>query len=270
MDYYISINAKEFLEFGAADLVRFISNNDKNSIIKGAEIAIDCREDRQKEFSIELASAMSSNGRMIQLHADDIYGSGKNKIIEMLRYYNSIAEKCGNKIKVTIHPAEMQSIKDSINETRSALEYINNLVEKKRLDLEILLENLNTYAGKPRCNIGQILEILEGTMENGITLDLGHYVFDHGTSDIPIKNRLSKRIRNVHLHDIDDRGQDHQPFYFENVCLEKMRGILSSIGYNGSVVAEISLNFLKGNSFEARLREYISQIELISKKLDSQ
>jgi sugar phosphate isomerase/epimerase len=268
MEYFISINGKEFLEFGAAELVRLIKNNDKNSIIKGAEVAIDSREDEQKEFGIDLASAMSANGWMIQLHADNIYGAGENTIIKTLQYYNLIAEKCGTKTKVTFHPAEMQSIRDSIHKTRAALDYINNIVEKKRLDLDILLENLNTYGGKPRCNIEQIFEILRGSIKNRITLDLGHYFFDYRINDIQLEKEFSKKIGNVHIHDIDGKRRDHQPFYYNNVKLEKIRDILNGIGYSGSIVAEISLCFLKGDSLETRLQEYISQVELIERKLD--
>lgn len=108
--------------------------------------------------------------------------------------------------------------------------------------LEPVLENLEprktiTRITTTRADVRRLVEQV-GDPRVGICWDLGHDVLS-GSTGVPEPAWL-ELVRHVHLHDIDEQGQDHAPLIFGHVPSAEWLGPLVAAGYAGVVTLEIS------------------------------
>lgn len=266
MKFLISMNNKFFSKYTPEILIETITNIDVNKKIDGAEIYINVTSNIEKEYCLELVKSMKDKNWIVQIHSINLYKLDSNSLIQYLDYYNKLAIVYGSKIKLTIHPAEEDSIKEAMNDSIQTLNFVREYVTKNNLNLEILVENLNKLNGKIRCNIDEVVDIISSTNVDGITLDLGHYVYDYSNNFSNIYN--IEKIKNIHTHDINNKV-DHHPFYYNNVILDEIAKYLKENKYNESVVLEYALEYLKGTTFEEKVKEYIAQIECVINSINN-
>ncbi|MDD4706439.1 MAG: TIM barrel protein, partial [Bacilli bacterium] len=200
-----------------------------------------------------------------QIHSVDLSNLNEDTIKKFLSYYNELSLVYGKKIKITIHPAEEINSIEIINKSIKILNYITEIIKENNYNFEILLENLNKLKYRISCSIHNVFYIYKKTNIDGITLDFGHYVSDN-------LNRFSKilninKIKNIHIHDINNNHIDHYPFYYHNVELDKIFEYLEKIKYHQNIVLECALEYLKGETLEDKIKEYINQIEYIKNRL---
>lgn len=268
MGVLLSLNNKVFSKYDSENLVENIIKLDIKNVVSGAEIYIDMTNEKEKKYGLDLTEKMKENKWIIQVHSVCMCDLKENKINEYLEYYNKIALIYGGNIKLTIHPAEEIKKEDSIKKTIEVISYISKYVKKNNLKLDILIENLNEYKGRLRCNIFEIYDIinkLQNIDQNiGITFDIGHYIYDY-VNDYKKLDKYTNKIQNIHIHDIDNQKIDHFPFYYGNVDIEKMVKYIKSINYKENIVLEMGIEYFDSKTFEGKLTEYINQIEYISK-----
>ena len=266
MNFLISLNGRMFSKYSAPQLMDILTNLDVNKVIDGAEIYMDMTNEEEKEYCLKLVKIMKDNNWIIQVHSADMYLLEEKVIEQYLKYYNEIALIYDNKIKLTIHPDTESSRYESIQNTIKIFKHINKYVYKNNLNLEILVENLNELHGTYRCNIYQVYEIIDKLMIDGITFDMGHYVYDYSNDYTDLGTEHISKIRNIHIHDInEDNRTDHYPFYFNNVKIQEIIKYLNIINYKECIVLEYGLEYLEGETFEDKIDEYIKQIEYVSR-----
>lgn len=263
MNCLISMNYHMFNEYDSEKLVEVISNLDIDKEIKGAELYIFLMNEEEKKYCRKLFKILTEKNWILQVHSIDLYNLSKEEIINCLNEYNYLASIYNKKLKFTIHPAEEKTFEKSIEKTVQILNFLQKYVNENKLNLEILIENLNEYSGKQRCNVYDIYKIFDQTDLGGITLDLGHFVYDYSNDFSKLNDRYNNKIKNIHLHDICNR-KDHYPFYYNIVNLEKVFKYLNKINYQENIVLEYGVEYLNGNSFEEKIKEYIKQIKYIN------
>lgn len=262
MNFLISINNKFFSKYDSKKLINNINKLDVNKVINGAEIYVDMTNEEEKEYCLNLTKVMKDNNWIIQVHAADMYKLDEKKVEQYLQYYNKIALIYERKIKMTIHPAVDINKEISIDKTLKTINYINEYIKQNNFNVEVLIENLNEHNGMLRCNIYDVYEMIRNLNINGITLDMGHYVYDY-YNDYTNLDKYIDKIKNIHIHDIYNR-EDHHPFYYGNVKIEEIAKYIKKINYNESIVLEFGIEYLSGETFEDKMSEYIKQIEFVS------
>jgi len=265
MNFLMSLNYRMFLKHTPKQLIDTIIELDVNKIVKGAEIYIDMTSEEEKEYCLNLTKLMKDNNWIVQVHSANMYKLEETAIVQYLEYYNKLALIYGSKIKLTVHPESESSKYESIQKTIETLGYIAKHIEKNNLNLEILLENLNEHRGIIRCNIFQIYEIIDKLNIEGITFDMGHYVYDYSNDYTNLSDKYIDKIKNIHIHDIDNNRNDHHPFYYNNVKTQEITKYLITIDYKENIVLEYGLEYLNGETFEDKISEYIKQIEYVSR-----
>jgi sugar phosphate isomerase/epimerase len=260
------MNNKMFSKYTPCELINTITKMDKTNSIDGAEIYINITSNIEKEYCLELVKLMKDRNWIVQIHSMNLSKLEYNTLKEYLDYYNKLSTVYLDKLKLTIHPSDEKDIKEATVNSINLFNAVNEYITKNNYNIEILVENLNKLNGKIRCNVNEVIHILDNVDIDGITLDLGHYVYDYSNDYSNICN--IDKIKNIHLHDINN-NVDHYPFYYNNVKLDKIAKYLKEIKYNANIVLEYGLEYLKGTTFEEKINEYINQIEYVKNSINN-
>lgn len=263
MNFLISMNNKMYSQYDNTQLIKTIMDLDVHNYVNGAEIYVDMLNEEEKEYCLKLVKTMKQNNWIVQLHCANIYNIEVGDIVEYLEYYNKLALIYDDVVKLTVHPAEEKTLEESVSKTIKTLNFVSEYIKQNNLDLELLIENLNEYKGNKRCNMFQIYEIVDSLEIDGITLDIGHYAYDYLNDFAKINIKYIDKIKNIHLHDINNK-EDHHPFYYNTILLEEVVDYFKKIKYNGNVVLEYGLEHINGETFDNKIDEYIAQIEYVS------
>ena len=107
---------------------------------------------------------------------------------------------------------------------------------------QLMLENLPPKPGFTRTGESreEVLEIVHQFNEPRLKMcwDLGHdYLL--GYTELPNADFL-RAVRHVHIHDINDKREDHFPLVYGNVPWQDDLRALASVGFNGTVIMEIN------------------------------
>lgn len=254
MKLLLSLNNKIFMN---ENLIDIIKKHDIFNVVKGFEIYIDLNKIEEKEKVLKLVEESLKEDYIIQLHGFSLENISIETIYENLKYYESISKKYLKKLLITFHPTL------EINQTIDIISDINKYIKKNKFNLEISIENLNYLNGIKRINITEIYDIIEKLNNTNITFDIGHYVNDY-SNDFSLVNKYLDRINNIHLHDLNEKDEDHYPFYYNKVSLIRSVSFLKSIEYNQNIVLEFGLEYLNGDTFEDKISEYIRQLEYVN------
>lgn len=259
MDFLLSINRKYFPNLDNNWIQLFLAN-DIYSKISGCEIYIDFCDLEGKTYLSNLLRENIAPHWKFQFHAPDL-DTLNNNYLNLLEYYDELSQILGYRIRVNFHPiASNISISDNISKTKDELCKILNIIEKRKFNIDILIENLDKTLGNQRCNLHELDEIID--MKNvGLTWDIGHEVKDNNC-DYLLGEKFVTKLENIHLHDILDT--DHHPFYYGKTDLKKCFKYLNEIGFNGTVVSEIALDFYKCSNFQESVLETIKNIYILS------
>lgn len=156
---------------------------------------------------------------------------------------------------LVIHGAHGKtSLAELTDDTRQFLAWVMEQTRHSRVMLEILppkpgyvrlsetyeqVANLVREFNHPRLNI---------------CWDFGHTVLQGYTGAPP--DDFLRRVRHVHIHDINDAREDHFPLIFGNVPWQDDLRALMRVGFDGAVVMEI--NGYRASSVE-RLNERLAE-----------
>ncbi|MBU0511556.1 MAG: sugar phosphate isomerase/epimerase, partial [Chloroflexi bacterium] len=137
-------------------------------------------------------------------------------------------------------------------------------------NLTIALENLDiakpgiTKFGERREDVLALVTEIDHP-RLGICWDTGHDI-RQGVPQDPPKEWL-ERVDHVHIHDLDNSGEDHFPLVFGNVPNERWIKLLMDAGMEGTITLELKGGHLVGWELEKISDALINSIKTIDEVL---
>ena len=99
-----------------------------------------------------------------------------------------------------------------------------------------------------------LVEILERQHNLKFTYDIGHEIIE-GIKTEKLVPELEERLNNIHIHTYK-KNLDHYPI--KNINDEKtIKKLLNKYSDNKTVVLEYALDYIEGDKFEIKLKNYI-------------
>lgn len=259
MRFLLSIGNQYFSNFDDDWIYLFLDNDIKKNI-GGCEIHINISDQFQRAYVQKTIKNSLLENWNFQFHGPDLSEYSGN-YLDVLNFYNDISQFLGYKVKVTFHPITSKiDINDSINLSEKTFYEVSNLIAKYNLGIIPLVENLNIMGNPCRCQLQHIESLLK--IENlNFTWDIGHQAIDN-TCTYSLKDNYLNKLQNIHIHDISI--EDHYPFYYGKIDLQKSISYLVENNYNENIVLEIGLPCLNSTTFDKKIAEYIENVNLLA------
>jgi len=242
-----------------------IEHYDFQKQVRGLEINANLEDPLEVSRLFEYGKLLKSKGMILQLHSPHGFSKLYNETIKLDAYlsiYNRLAQDFGQPLSVTIHPVESHQKEKARYHTLKLITRLHSICELNGYPLTFTLENLNL--NRSRLDTNGIRPIILGSDVN-FCWDIGHEVFENNCS-YNIDPNLCANLNNVHIHDIDQ--SDHYPFRFDKTDYVKAIEFLYKIRYKQSVVVEINMDYLSGQSWSEKIMDYISQVYTLSNVYD--
>ena len=257
MKILLSLNYK-FFDVEPEKLIKFIKKHDKENLIKGFEIATNY--EKEKEYLLNLAKLVFKEGYIINLHSPSF--ENIEEAMQYLDFAVEISKIMQRKINIVYHPINAKNIDESKEKTKSQIKEIIKYIEIKKYynNVELSIENLNNINGIKRLKKEDFIEILEGEKNLKFTYDIGHEIIE-GIKTEKLVNILEERLNNIHIHTYQ-KNLDHYPIKNVNEH-ESIKKLLEKYGDNKTVVLEYALDYIDGENFEIKLRNYIESAKII-------
>lgn len=258
MNILLSLNYK-FFNLEPKKLIELIKRYDKNNLIKGFEIATKSQE--EQEYSLHLARFALEEGYIVNLHSPCF--EEENEIKEYIEFAVKISKIMNRKTNIVYHPINANSINESKRKTELQVEKIMKYIEKRNYceNIELSIENLNDMSGLKRLKKEDLIDILNKQTRLNFTYDIGHEIID-GIKTEKLVNILEERLNNIHIHEYQKK-LDHYPI--KNIKEQKeIKELLEKYGKNKNVVLEYALNYIKGENFETKLKNYIESTKILN------
>ena len=262
MKSLISINHK-FMSLTPKYLVELIL---KSKYTKGVEAYIDVKNEKELKYLDDLVFELKKNNLILQIHGE--IGLEYEKQLEYIRTLEKYSDYLNMPIVLTFHTIYNDNDEDSLKQT---IYYISNLIN--RIDnnkIKVCLENLNDAKGFMRLGKEEIRTTILNDEHLHFTYDIGHEIADYGEITNLDKYMIEK-IRNVHIHSIDNRGIDHMPIYKSDLHWnEIIKGLifLNVNKYKYNVVYEYGLEYCKGNTIDEKIKDYLNSIDYVSARYE--
>lgn len=225
--------------------------------VDGAEIYARLDNVNDIEYLKRIAPLMDAAELILQVHAPNLDELNQYNILLL---YNSIAKLYNKRLLLVAHPVPSESISTSIKESIEHLKLIHHRIKKYDFNLDVSLENLNPLNEVNRPGVPAIDEVLSHDESTFFCWDVGHAVHAGDSSELSIS--LKFRLGNVHIHDLNET-KDHYPFKYGSVDIKQTAKYLFQLQYEKSIVHELALDFLGGNSDIERHIEYLKEIKRI-------
>ena len=259
MKILLSLNYK-FFKLEPKQLIELIKKYDKKRIIKGFEIATNSEDD--EKYVIELSKIAVEENYIINLHSSSFDSLEKaNRYIEFAVKISKITKR---KLNIVYHPINAKNITESKEKTKKQIDELIKYIKLKRYleNIEISIENLNDINKIKRLKKEDLVEILERQHNLKFTYDIGHEIIE-GIKTEKLVPELEERLNNIHIHTYKKK-LDHYPI--KNINDEKtIKKLLNKYSDNKTVVLEYALDYIEGDKFEIKLKNYIES----AKKLDN-
>ena len=257
MEILLSLNFK-FFNLEPEKLIELIQKYDKENLISGFEIATNSKKDEL--YVLRLAKIASKNEYIVNLHSP----SFKNieEVKEYLNFAVEISKIMKKKTNIVYHPISVNSIDESKEKTKWQIEEIIKYIEAKKYynNVELSIENLNDMNGIKRLKKEDLIEILDQQKSLKFTYDIGHEIID-GIKTEKLVNILDERLNNIHIHTYK-KNLDHYPI--KNINEYKLiKALLEKYGENKTVVLEYALDYIEGEDFETKLKNYVESAKII-------
>ena len=258
MKILLSLNYK-FFNLEPRKLIELIRKYDENNLIKGFELATKSQE--EQEYSLYLVQLALEEGYIVNLHSPCF--EGENEIKEYIEFAVKMSKIMNRKINIVYHPINANSINESKRNTEIQIEKIMKYIEKNDYykNVEFSLENLNDINGIKRLKKEDLIEILEKQKDVKFTYDIGHAIID-GIKTEKLVNILEERLNNIHIHEYQ-KNLDHYPIKNINEK-EVIKKLLEKYGNNKTVVLEYALDYIEGENFENKFKNYIESAKIIN------
>lgn len=183
----------------------------------------------------------------------------------MLDIARRYAHTMGAAKTVVIHGARASTGDHSalLVDTKSFIDWLLN----EYPELNFALENNNPT--EPEivrvCETrAEVLDIVQ-SFDNphlGVCWDMGHDYLGHRQEELT--KAWLKRVRHVHLHDVDEHGIDHFPLIYDRVPHPAWLAALKKVGMSGIIVLELKGWLMRDYSYKEVMDFLTKSIELIS------
>jgi sugar phosphate isomerase/epimerase len=248
---------------------RIIDKIDPNHIIDGFEINGDPDDPYECDYMITMAKLVKNYDRSLQFHSHFEFHnhySDLEYLNRILSFYNDISSLLCKTVNLVLHPVDSYDTEIAISRTHKFLENLSILRKIHKYNISFSLENLNNNYQHQRLNTKALRTLIETYPDIHFCWDIGHEVSEN-VCTYRLNNTMRKALNNVHIHDIYTK--DHYPFTYGNTDYKAAIDYLKSINYSGSLVTEINLAYLPGNSLLEKFRLYTDNIDLLKTYYDS-
>lgn len=232
-------------------------------LIDGVEINADLNDPLEVVRLCEYAELLNDKEKIVQLHAPHGFSHAYNDLYTLTKHlhiYGQLADKINQKISITIHPVEDDTLESAQYKTMMLLSKLKAIKSIYHYNLEFNLENLVS----PRLGIKELEPILN-KFDTNFCWDIGHDVMNK-CCDYTLSDKVKSKLNNIHIHDVDKK--DHHPFNYGKTDYIKSVQYLRSINYQGSIVVEIHYPYLKGNSWHDKFNDYLNQVARVKNAYD--
>lgn len=257
MKILLSLNFK-FFNLEPEKFIELIKKYDEENLIAGFEIATNTKKDEL--YVLRLAKVALKNEYIINLHSPSFENIEEAK--EYLNFAVEISKIMKRKTNFVYHPISSNSIDESKEKTKEQLEEIMQYIEDKKYynNVELSIENLNDMNGIKRLKKEDLIEILAQQKSLKFTYDIGHEIID-GIKTEKLVNILDERLNNIHIHTFQ-KDLDHYPI--NNIDEYKLiKELLEKYGEDKTVVLEYALDYIEGEDFETKLKNYVESAKII-------
>ena len=258
MKILLSLNYK-FFNLEPQKLIELIRKYDKKNLVNGFEIATKSQE--EQKYTLNLSQFALNEGYIVNLHSPCF--EDENEIKEYVEFAVKMSKITNRKIKVVYHPINASSIDESKKKTEIQIEKIMEYIEKNDYfgNVELSIENLNYMNGVKRLKKEDLIEILEKQKYVKFTYDIGHEIID-GIKTEKLVKILEERLNNIHIHEYQKK-LDHYPIKNIDKC-KVIKKLLEKYGDNRTVVLEYALDYIEGEDFETKLKNYVESAIIIN------
>lgn len=253
MKVLLSIN-KKFFRLYPKELISVINTVDFYKEIDGIELSFD---DNEYKYAEKIAKLCLREKLILNIHAP-VYDLAE-KYYGFFDEINKIVKIYDNRfINVTFHPIN--------NDEQLTIEILRKIVDynkKHNYDKTIIcLENLTTFETK------RVEDILRTENDICFTYDIGHE-FVNGIVTENLSKILNERVRDINVHTHIGKV-DHCPI---KDFTDEEKNVLNKVKiineYQSTVVAEYSIDYCNGKTFEKELRSYIEDTIKLKRYLEN-
>lgn len=250
MLHYLSINNRFFPNFDTQWIKAFKTHN-YDGIIDGIEFIFDFNKQEEIDYACEIIPRFFSHKYQFGFHMTDLQNRLPKSIYDELLFFDYFAKQTKTTIKVTFHPV------DTIKMTIKCIMFMLLVINAKKLDLKLCIENLNNLGNKKRLQLDSVKKILD-KFDIGLTWDIGHEL-SMGTVTYDLDKYIHK-LENIHLHDLFG-NDDHYPY---NCILNgrKLKEYLCINEYLGPIIYEYGYPNIPGDTLEKKMKNYIDNIRM--------
>jgi len=262
MKFFMSLHGLHY-HWEPSFFVRVLERIDPEHIIDGFEVNGNPDDAYEREFMITLTRHLKSTSRRIQFHSHfgfNYYYNDLDKLNELLTFYHKLSIIYGSSISLVLHPVDSFDVEIAISRTHKLLENIELLTKINRFNLNYTLENLNNTSSHHRLNTRELGDLIKRHDLINFCWDIGHEVSE-ACCDYQLKEHMASRLSNVHIHDIHQK--DHAPFIYGATDYKRSIDYLFTLGYEGSLIVEINIALLEGNSLLEKFKKYMKNIHLL-------
>lgn len=262
MKFLMSLHALS-QHWEAQFFARIIDKIDPQHIIDGFEINGNPEDAYDCDYMITLAHLMKNYNRTLQFHSHFELHHHYNDLEylnKILIFYHDISLILNHTVNLVLHPVDSYDTEIAISRTHKFLNNLSLLKKIHNFNLTFSLENLNNTYQHQRLNTKSLRTLIENHPDIYFCWDIGHEVSE-GICDYQLKKTMRQALNNVHIHDI--YSKDHYPFTYGMTDYKRSIDYLNSTNYKGSLVTEINLAYLSGNSLLEKFRCYTDNINLL-------
>lgn len=257
MNKLLSINYK-FFKQEPQKLIEIINKYNKNRLIQGFEIAVSKQE--EQKYLLEFAKKLKKYNYILNLHAPTLENIEQYQ--KYLDYTVEISKITTQKTNIVFHPINAKNILKSKEQTNKYVKELLKYIEQKNYEknIELSIENLNDIKEEKRLKKEDITDILNQNQELKFTYDIGHELVDGQIPQIE-QEILKEKINNIHIHTHIEK-KDHYPLIKNKKDKEVTIQIIEKIkkhNENINVVMEYALDYIEGNTFEEKIKNYINE-----------
>jgi len=243
--------------------LRILDKIDPMKVIDGFEINGDVNDPYELNYMTTVCSLIKNYNRKIQFHSSislNHYYNDLNMLNEQLKHYNNFSSILGHKVLIVIHPIDSYDTEISISRTHKFLENLKLLQKINDYNIVFSIENLNNSHQHQRLNTSELYTLIEKHPDINFCWDIGHEVSEN-TCTYHLNSITLNALNNVHIHDVNIK--DHHPFIYNNTNYQLAITYLNCINYTQSVVVEINVDYLNGNTLLEKFRSYTQNIKLL-------
>ena len=250
---------ENLLNISCEYLIETISRLDKRKYITGIEFLVLRNDNEVRSYLNKFASLCNNYNYTINFKGTYL-DLGIDEHIKFLKMYDNIAKILNKPVTITYTSCLSNDLNGSINDTITIYLDIMSYITENKLDLNILVENLE-YLNRPSVK-DIIKEIIPNVYGLNFSYNIGHEALI-GYTEYKLENiDITKKVKNIYLHD-NNGVSAHLEFNYGNIDLYEVKDFINSNNYTNLITIELDLYKLTGNTIEEKLSSYILEVNKV-------